>query len=357
MLIEIKQSDKEFYEENLKDFLPERIIDIHSHVWLDKFNSQVPGTDKRAVSWPKLVARENSIQDLLETYDLMFPGKRVTPLIFSSVSSITNIDEANNYISEASKKFAVPGLLYSHPHWTGQELELKIIKGGFLGIKVYLSLSAQYIPADEIRIFDFLPHHLLEVVDRLGLIVMLHIPRRDRFKDPVNQHQILEIHEKYKNLKLIVAHVGRAYCNHDLGDAFDVLKDADRLLYDFSANTNEWVFEQLIKAVGPKRILFGSDMPIVRMRMKRIEKNGIYVNLVPKGLYGDVSGDKNMAEVEGNKADDLTFFIYEEINSFLLAAKASLLNKKDIEDIFFNNAAKLIKDIAPDKKFRFESAL
>jgi len=54
------------------------------------------------------------------------------------------------------------------------------------------------------------------------------------------------------------------------------------MMFDFSANTNQWVFEQLIKAVGPKRILFGSDLPILRIRAKRICENGTYVNLVPK---------------------------------------------------------------------------
>ena len=39
-------------------------------------------------------------------------------------------------------------------------------------------------------------------------------------------------------------------------------------------------------------------MPILRMRARRICENGIYVNLVPKGLYGDVSGDIHMREVD-----------------------------------------------------------
>ncbi len=353
-LFEMKDVDKKFYKERIKDFLPENIIDIHTHVWLDKFKNYGIQEPQRAVTWPSLVAKDNSIEDLFETYKLMFDGKKVTPLIFSSVKSGDKIDEANAYISDCSSRMCVPSLLYACPWWTPQELESQIVDGGFLGIKVYLNLSPSYIPENEIRIFDFLPHHQLEVIDKMGLMVMLHIPRKDRFKDPVNQQQIIEIHNRYKNLKLIIAHVGRAYCKGDLGNAFDVLKGADRLFYDFSANTNSWVFEQLIKAVGPHRILFGSDMPILRMRMKRVEKSGIYVNLVPKGMYGDVSGDKNMAEVEGEEADKLTFFMYEEIDAFRKAAQAASLSSSDIEDIFFNNAVKLIKSIAPDRRFRFE---
>lgn len=345
-LFEIKDVDKAFYEEKLKDFLPAKIIDIHTHVWLDEFKDKTPDENLRAVTWPSLVAKDNSIEDMMETYRLMFPDKTVTPMIFSSLKRGDDIEAGNSYISNVSKKHGVPSLLYACPWWSAEELESKIKSGGFLGIKVYLNLSPEYIPENEIRIFDFLPHHQLEVIDRLGLIVMLHIPRKDRFRDPVNLHQILEIHEKYKNLKLIIAHVGRAYCNEDLGNAFEVLKDADRLLYDFCANTNSWVFEQLIKAVGPKRIMFGSDMPILRMRMKRIIEKGRYVNVVPKGLYGDVSNDKNMSEVEGEEAEKLTFFMYEEIDAFRRAANATSLTRSDIEDIFHNNAANLISGVS-----------
>jgi len=352
-LFEIKDVDRKCYKDYLEDFLPDNIVDMHTHVWLSKFRRSLPQSPVRAVTWPSLVAKDNSIEDLIETYRLMFPGKKVTPLIFSSVKAGDKIDEANEYISDCSHREGVPALLYACPWWSAEELELKIVEGGFLGIKVYLNLSPSYIPQNEIRILDFLPHHQLEVIDKLGLIVMLHIPRKDRFKDPVNQQQILEIHDKYKDVKLIIAHVGRAYCNDDLGDSFEVLKGADRLLYDFSANTNSWIFEQLIKAVGTKRILFGSDLPILRMRMKRIEKDGIYVNIVPKGIYGDTSGDKNMAEAEGDEAEKLTFFMYEEIKAFRKASEAASLSRKDVEDVFYNNAVNLINSVSPDNQFSF----
>ncbi len=79
------------------------------------------------------------------------------------------------------------------------------------------------------------------------------------------------------------------------------------------------------------------------MRMRRIEENGIYKNIVPEGLYGDVSDDKNMKEVSGNEADKLSFFMYEEINAFRLAAEEAGLNRKNIEDIFYNNARKILE--------------
>ena len=35
-LFEVTDLDKKIYEEELKDFLPDRIFDVHTHVWLDR---------------------------------------------------------------------------------------------------------------------------------------------------------------------------------------------------------------------------------------------------------------------------------------------------------------------------------
>lgn len=344
-LFEEKEVDKLFYEQKLKDFLPNRIIDIHTHVWLGEFINEAAGEPVRAVTWPWLVAATNSVEDLMETYELMLPGKQVTPLLFSQVSTNTNLTLGNAYVSEYADKNNFPSLLVAKPDQSASELEESIEKGGFLGCKVYLNYAASYIPEKEIRIYDFLPPHQLEVLNRRGWIAMLHIPRDGRLKDPVNLAQMLEIEHQYPNVKLIIAHVGRAYCNEDLGNALEILAETRNMLFDFSANTNAYVFQQLIKAVGPKRILFGSDLPIVRMRMRRIYEQGKYINLVPKGLYGDVSGDKNMREVEGAEADALSFFLYEQLEAFRVAAEAEGLTKQDIEDVFYNNAAAMIQQV------------
>lgn len=342
-LIEIKEIDKKVWNEELAEFLPDKIIDVHTHVWLDRLKKNVK--HDRVVSWPALVAKENSIEDHLECYRLMFPGKEVTPMIFSGLVNAESADGLNEYTSACAREYDLPALLFAVPVWSAKEVERKVMEGGFLGIKVYLNLSPEYLPRQEIRIFDFLPHHHLELLNDKGWIVMLHIPRDERLKDPVNQAQMLEIDRRYPNVKVIIAHVGRAYCNEDVGEAFEVLRGSEHMVFDFSANTNDWVFEKLIRAMGPDRILFGSDLPILRMRTRRICENGVYVNLVPKGLYGDVSGDKNMREVDSPEADRLTFFMYEELLAFKRAAERTGLASGDIENIFYGNAHRMIEAV------------
>jgi len=224
---------------------------------------------------------------------------------------------------------------------SASELADALARGGFRGIKVYLTFAPKHIPADDIRIFDFLPREQLEVCDQLGMAVMLHIARPRRLRDPMNIKDLLEIERNYRNLRLIVAHVGRAYCRGDVGEALDLLSGTENMLFDISANTNEWVFGRLIMAVGPSRILYGSDLPITRMRMRRVERDGRYVNLVPRGLYGDVSGDPNMSELDPPESDPLSFFLYEEIEAFRRAATDAGLGRDEVARVFRANGEEL----------------
>jgi hypothetical protein len=343
-LFTLTDTDRQVYEKELRGFLPEKIIDIHTHVWLSKYRPEKPldrDEVKRAVTWPSLVAKDNSVEDLIETYQLMFPGKNVTPLIFTNAKK-DDLPACNAYIHECMVKTGFPGLYYSHPEQSAEELRRLILAGGYLGTKSYLELAPDYIPESEIRIFDFFPKHQLAMLNEMGAIVMLHIPRHGRFKDPVNLRQILEIKREFPRIRLIIAHIGRAYTESDIGNAFEVLSEAGDLMFDFCANTCEFAMTKLLEAAGPRRVMFGSDMPILRMRMRRIEENNTYINLIPPGLYGDPRQDSHLREVSEAEGKQLTFFMYEEILAFKRAAKTVDLTKADIERCFYGNARDLL---------------
>ena len=343
-LFEVTEYDKKVYEEQLKDFLPKKIFDVHVHVWLNALVDERDEKDapKRTVSWPGLVAPENSLEDLQESFKLFFPDKECEALMFTS----RRASKANNdYVAEASRKSGWPALYYSHPEESADQIEERIREGHFLGLKGYLNLSPAYIPEKEVRIFDFFPHHQLERLNKMGGMMMLHIPRDGRLQDPVNLAQMIEIYKTYPNIRMIIAHIGRAYTEPDIGNAFEILREeAPNMVFDFTANCYDKAIEECIKFTGPKRTMFGSDLPILRMRTHRITEGGNYVNLVPKGLYGDVSGDRHMREVVGADAEKITFFMYEELLSFKRVAEKLGLTRQDVEDIMYNNAKNMVLD-------------
>lgn len=341
MPLPIREVDREFYRAHLEDFLPDVMIDVHTHVWRKEFRS--PGyAGTRGPVWPRRVAEENTIEELLDTYAQMFPGKQVTPLIFGWPERDVDLERTNAYTSTVARQYRLPALLVTTPSWSASEVEERVRRGGFIGLKPYVDQAPPDIPAQEITIYDFLPRDHLAAADAHGWLVMLHIPRPARLRDPRNLEHLLEIETTYPNVQLIVAHVGRAYCAEDVGEAFAVLRASQRLLFDFSANTNAYVIEQALRTVGPQRIVFGSDLPIVRMRMRRICEDGRYVNLVPPGLYGDLRDDPHMREVSTAEGERLTFFLYEELRAFRRAAEACGLSAAEIADVFHGNAARLI---------------
>lgn len=345
-LFEVTDYDKRVWEEELRDFLPDKMIDVHAHVYKKEFFEGDNTRRAGMITWSSTVASENPIEDLIETYELMFPGKDVKALTF--INGKTGHAKNNAYLATETARIGWPALYWSHPTQSADEIEEKIREGGFLGLKSYLASAPAYLPLNEIRIFDFLPKHQLERLNEMGGICMCHIPRSGRLRDLVNIHQILEIRREFPRVRFIVAHIGRAYTPTDVGDAFDLLTTEPETMYDFSANCCEYAITEVLRRCGPKHLMFGTDMPILRMRTHRIEENGTYVNLVPPGLYYDPNGDPHLREVSEEEGKKITFFAYEELLAFKRAAEKLGLSRKDVEDVMYNNANELIEGARKD---------
>ncbi len=329
--------DREVYEKELKGFLPENIIDFHTHVEEESFTRQ--GSHNGGSSWTDCLGKSRKIEDLVDFYERTLPDKKVTPLIFGGC--LCDLDEVNSYVYNRGKEYGFPALYRTSYDMSPEVLEEEVTKGGFLGLKPYLSNCPEYIPPKEIRIFDFLPHSHLEVANRHGWIVMLHIPRDKRFRDEVNLAELHEIEVRYPNVKLIIAHIGRAYAKEDIGNAFEVVGKGKNTYFDFTANLSDDAIRACLEAVGPKKLIFGSDLPIAIMRMYRIVEDGVYYNVVPKGLYGDVTGQAHMRETDEK---NVTIMFYEQLLAFKRVAKEMGLTAGDIEDVMYNNAKKLIEE-------------
>ena len=342
-LLDVKPYDKQYYTEIIKPFLPERFIDCHTHIWLKEHHPK-QGFREGSQNWPRLVAQENPIEDLNETNRLLFPDNQVVSVLYGDCMSTIDRKACNNYVAESAVKNNFPALYLCHPGESAEELEQNVLANPvFKGIKVYLQFAPAYIPADEIRIYDFLTKEHLAVCDKHGWVVQLHIARPRRLADPVNYIQLLEIEQNYPNLQLIVAHLGRAYANEDIGDALDYLKNAEKTVWDFTANTNDWVMEQVLERFGADRFIYGTDFPIFRMKARRTVENGVYINEVPQGQFpiNAICKDSHMQEIPYPEADRITFFIYEEINACRMACQRLGLGKEDVNKIFFSNSARI----------------
>ena len=333
--LNLTEYDRQVYEKEFADFLPDKIIDLHTHIWKNTFRPQ--GQSNGGSTWTELVADEMTAENLIDAYKMLFPRQQVTPLVFGGVSH--DVGQCNDYVREKAAEYGFPTLLRTSYDMTAEEVTAEVKRGGFLGLKPYLTNCPPYLPVSEIRIYDYLPQSHLETADRNGWIVMLHIPRAKRLRDAVNIAQLMEIEKNYPNVKLVVAHIGRAYSREDIGDAFDVLRNTERMLFDFTANLCDDAIKACIDAVGTKRLMFGSDLPIAIMRMYRITENGLYYNVVPRGLYGDVADDAHMRETD---EPNVTLMIYEQLRALKRCAVDLRLTDTQVEDIVYGNAKRLL---------------
>jgi len=324
--------DKPFYRERLEDFLPRKMIDIHAHATSPA--EIIPGAPAPSFWAERVCPNGMTVEALLESYRLLFPGKEVRPVIFPYPSPRFDPAKGNEYVSKESRRLGLRCLILTDPAWSAEELERYVEAGGFVGLKPYPSMARGKTP-ERVEIYDFLPTHHLELADRKRWLIILHIPRPGRLMDQVNLRQLMELDRTYPRARVVVAHVGRSYCDR-YAESLDELADSRNLLFDISANANQLVFERLIDTVGTERVLFGSDLPVTAMHSRRICEGDNYVNIIL-----DADWEDNHTRI-GQPEDEITFFLYEAIDAFRRAADRVGLGRKEIEMIFFRNAERLV---------------
>ena len=331
------ETDKKFYEQ-IRDYLPETIFDAHVHLWKKEF---IRKDDAAGVAgWVGNFIAEHIMdaEQYTDTVNALFPGKKTEALAFGWVEPNVDLEGNNEYIGSCGKD--IRRLAVARPDWSAEYTIDQVEKNGLCGLKPYPGFAALFKPANEVRVTDMLSADQLAAANEKGWVIVLHLPRTGRLADRQNIQDLIMIDRQYPNIKTVVAHIGRAYAPENIGDAFDALKDTKHLVFDFAANTNAEVFKQTIEVFGTKRIHYGSDMPISGMRMRRTYGvGGNYINIVPKGSCGDVSGDPHMMECEDT---DISYFAYECVAAMTDAARNLGLKDRDMEDIFFSNAKNLI---------------
>ena len=327
-----REVDLPFYRDNIADFIPDRIIDIHSHVTCpEEILPDVP----LETFWANRVCPDGMpLTNLLKANDLMFPGKRLTSVVFPMPSNRLDIETGNRYLADQARKHGTIPLMLTHPSWKAERVSDVLDEGGFFGLKPYPNMAPGKNP-DEIEIYDYLPESHLELAHQRRLLVILHIPRPGRLADPVNLRQLREIDEKYPGANVVVAHVGRAYCPR-FGDGLDELGDTQNIIFDISANTNQEVFERLLRTVEPGRIVYGSDLPISAMHSGRVCEGDNYVNIVLGADWEDGHTRR------GGRDEGITFFLYEVIAAFVRAAVNAGISREDLAKVFYGNGAKIL---------------
>ena len=328
--------DHRFFERHLRDFLPTRILDAHMHV--HRQQDVPPLTDElAAANWATVVSHTEYLTDDAEQdYAKLFPRSEVPRLQFGAVFRGANVEAGNSYCTQAADQERIWALAILKPTWSAEYLHETLAAGKFSGVKPYWSLVSDAKEA-EVRLDDMVSPAQLEVLDELGLIAVIHVPGPERIRDSHTRQVLRHWCRQYQNLTLVVAHLGRAYCIPFARACFVDLASIEGLFFDCSAVLNPNVFGLAFKTIGPQRIIWGTDFPVLaRLRGYRVWEGEKYRNVV-SGDY-PWNTDRQPPEIEA----EYTYFIYEALKAMREGAGRAGLTTTDLEDVFFNTAHALL---------------
>ena len=320
------------YEQEIRDFLPDAVLDFHVHV----FNREAIPDDLPGYPVPGGNIHDYTVDELLADMKMVLPDKYFSAVIFGMPEKDYDHHSNNQYIAAHSDGGRISPLRLLRPEDDPDAVLQDIRKHRFFGVKPYLN----YVTGkknEDIEIRDIIPPPLMESLAGVGGIVMLHVPRRKRLADPVNQEQILAYADSYPDTKIVLAHIGRAYYMKSIFGQLEAIRKRANIYVDISAISNWEVLEYLFSHFDRKRILYGTDTPIGLFGMISVELNNQYTYITSKPWHLSISDDRG----------GLTFtcFIYETIRAVKKAVQRLGLKDSFLEDLFRENGLRLLASV------------
>lgn len=333
--VALNDVDRRIWTEELDPFVPERVFDVHTHCYRWEFNTDPA---KETSAYASLVEQgfQDSNRTLLDAWDeALLPGRLVHRLSFGFPFWPTcNFEASNGFTAEqASQDPGSGALMLVHPSMSRGYLEEQVHTHGFLGFKPY-RFYATSGDAVECRITEFLPEEQIDIADQHGLILMLHLAKRDAIADPSNIDDLVRLTSKYSNAKWILAHCGRSYSAWAIERAAASLRGLPNVWYDVSSVCESDAIGALMSSVGPERVMYGSDsLPVGVDR-------GKYITF---GYAWAFLSERNHSLELSHCNPQMTFVLYEQLRAMRRASLRLGLARAQVEDIFCNTAAKLVK--------------
>jgi len=327
--------DRKYYDEHLRNRLPQVILDSHGHLNTWDHLKDIP-PERIASDWALQYGMHMTAEDLAYYYGLFFPDKNIRSVSFPFPIKEANIEDNNDYVARCAGEGKIAyGVMCTKPEYSCEYLEQQVRTKGFSGFKPYPDMVSGEKGA-EISIFQFITHDQLALAERLQLPIVMHLPRAGRMPDPNNIHELREIRQKYPNLKMVIAHFGRCFTPYYFNLALERLgEDAKGFLFDTAAVLNPEVLRMGFDRLSPEQILFGMDQPIFLWHGYREWTDTKYVNIAREDFSWNVNR-KDPATEAG-----YTLFIYRQLDNILNELDRFAASPEVRDAIFRGNCARV----------------
>lgn len=256
-------------------------------------------------------------------------GGMFTPAPFVTVADIH--DENHWMLDMLAGQPGCKGLALVAPEQTPAEMEQYLAKVAFAGFKPYHVYSHER-PTYHASLPSYLPEWAWRMADEHGLIILLHMVKPGALADADNQRVIREMCLRYPHAKLVLAHAARGFHAPNTQKGLPALRGLQNVWFDMSAICESAAIKAILDEFGPRRLTWGTDFPVGVMRGKAFTVGESFL-----WLYGEtLDWQAQSPEVEP------TLVGLESLRALLQAIDDCSLNEQDKQDIFCDNAQRLL---------------
>jgi len=321
------EEDKAFFQRELASFVPRRIFDAHCHLWSDEFSCGAHGRKILPACFQGVAMGYNEYRRLI---DCLHPGRELAGHFMPEICPEHSLHESEWIARQVACDPQSRGSFLVRPDDDPEWVCGEVRRLGLSGLKCYHVL-AKRTPTWEADIPDYLPERIVAVADREKWTITLHMVKAHAVADPVNQHWIRHYCGRYPGIKLILAHAARGFQPEHNFRGLPALAGLDNLYFDSSANCEPMALAAIIRIMGVRKLLYGSDFHVSHYRGRSVAVADSFI-----WLYQDkpVWGEKHL-QVHP------VLVGLEHLRALKWACWSERLSDADVVAIFRGNAAEL----------------
>lgn len=334
---QLNATDTKLLSRALDGFVPERIFDIHTHL----FHTRHFAAGKRPAFLD--ADRGYGLGDFQEAMGRWLPGRRVEGLFFGYPSAGNDRAGENAWlhsqIGPVRESGASRALVLAAPEDDPEAVHRLLAGGVFVGIKPY-RLYAPVADTREAPIESFAPEWMWRLCHEHDGVLMLHLMRADGITDPVNVASIRRLCRLYPRCRLVLAHVARSFNYRHAREGLQAVADLDNVVVDTSAVTQAGAFRAALEILGPRRVLWGSDYMVSELRGACFTQGDGFT-----WVYSEDASARDLTVFGG-----YTLVGIESLLCLREACEDAGLSRADVQDVFHDNALRLLASHLPPER-------
>ncbi len=325
--------DREFVARHVEPYLPDRVFDAHAHLFSQ--NHYAAGSVPAHLTGAPV---DLGIDRYREYSEWLHPNRRVKGGLFFGLAFQGDRAANDNFVADEVRKgqeagFAARGQMLIAPEMDAEFVRAEVYRQGFVGLKPYHLMAKTDGTTFLAPVEEYLSEEHVRVAHEEGLTITLHMVRDRALADPVNQATIRRYCTQYPNMRLILAHAARGFNPWHTIEGIHSLEGLDNVWCDTSAVTEAGAFEVIVETLGHDKLLYGTDFHVSHLRGRCVAIGDSF-----HWLYAE---EMNLGEKHTTLKPVLIGL--ESLRSVILAMHRLKLSDAQVEDIFYGNAAKMLR--------------